>query len=128
MAIGVGDPHRVAAVDLDVLHGRVVHEGLQSAQAEQVGHDCCGDGHLGLRGPQLVAILHTSTRAIGQLLSDQRASQLSSRRVVGNLLNLQAHSEALGGGPTYQSNERGVGRGGARQHPAVWGGQRRRQG
>ena len=41
-AVGVGDPDLVAAVDLDVLHHRVVDQRLQPAQAEQGRHHRLG--------------------------------------------------------------------------------------
>ena len=95
-AIGVADPDLVAAVHLDVLHTRVVHQRLQPSQPEQRRHHRLGQRVLlivrqsGLPGEDLLA------RPGVECVSDQVPRQLAAKFRITGRLRSQARRERVG--------------------------------
>ena len=94
-AVGVGHPDPVVAVDLDVLHVRVVDQRLQPAQPEQRRHHRVGERELLLHAPRRFARVHAVPGPRREDVGQQGAAQLAAGRRVTDRVGLQARGEPL---------------------------------
>jgi len=106
--VGVGDPHLVVTVDLDVLHRGVVDQRLQPAETEERGHYGPPGGQLDVHRPRLLTAADPLPAPCRQLRGHQRTGQLTTslRRLDGQ--GLQAPGEPLSDHRPDLAYQRGV--------------------